>query len=101
MNSHSDVVETSLKENNSLYSLLIPSKINILNFLSSAGPTCVCEISDALEISQSLTSHHLSELKENGLVKAKQESKFVIYRTTKKGKKVCSQIIKLAEELNE
>ncbi len=40
---------------------------------------CVCDISEALEVSQSAVSHQLRILKQSRLVKARRDGKSVIY----------------------
>ncbi|MBD0263009.1 MAG: helix-turn-helix transcriptional regulator, partial [Tolypothrix sp. Co-bin9] len=40
---------------------------------------CVCDLCDALEVSQSKLSFHLKTLKEAGLVNSRQEGRWVYY----------------------
>ncbi|MFH1601649.1 MAG: metalloregulator ArsR/SmtB family transcription factor [Candidatus Shapirobacteria bacterium] len=51
---------------------------------------CVCEILEHLDMSQSLISHHLADLRRVGLVIDKKRGQRVYYRLTKVGKKVMS-----------
>lgn len=56
-----------------------PNRLRILKLLRE-GELCVCEIMTALDIRQSATSHHLSVLKEAGLVKERRDGKWSYYR---------------------
>lgn len=56
-----------------------PSRLRILKLLRE-GELCVCEIMTALKIRQSSTSHHLSVLKDAGLVKERRDGKWSYYR---------------------
>ena len=56
-----------------------PSRLRILKLLKE-GELCVCEIMTALKKPQSSTSHHLSILKEAGLVKERRDGKWSYYR---------------------
>jgi DNA-binding transcriptional ArsR family regulator len=56
-----------------------PSRLKILKLLRE-GELCVCEIMTALDRPQSSTSHHLSILKDAGLIKERKEGKWSHYR---------------------
>lgn len=66
--------------------------------LLRAQPKCVCEIFPALGISQKLASHHLSQLKKQGLVKKERQGNFIYYSLDKEAlklhKKIFNQMIK-------
>lgn len=49
---------------------------------------CVCEIMKHLDMTQSLISHHLADLKTVGLVKDEKRGQRVYYQLTKLGSKV-------------
>lgn len=51
---------------------------------------CVCEILEHLDMSQSLISHHLTDLRKAGLIIDRKRGQRVYYRLTKLGKKVMS-----------
>lgn len=55
-----------------------PTRVRILKLLE-AGEMCVCQIVAVLELSQSTISKHLFLLKMAGLVKERQEKKWVHY----------------------
>lgn len=56
---------------------------------------CVCETMDHVDMSQSLISHHLADLKTVGLVKDEKRGQRVYYQLTKLG----SKIMTLLEEI--
>ena len=48
------------------------NRIKIICLLAQ-GELCVCEIWSALNLSQNLTSHHLKELKDYGLISSRKD----------------------------
>lgn len=77
----------------SLSSLLkivsVESRLKLLCILKN-DEHCVCEIDEHLNMSQSLISHHLSDLKEAGLVIDEKRGQRVYYKLTNLGAKVMS-----------
>jgi len=67
------------------------SRLKILCLLRQ-GEHCVCEILEHFDMSQSLTSHHLSDLKDADLIADRKEGRQVFYSLTKKGQKVTNSI---------
>lgn len=57
-----------------------PKRRRILALLRE-GERCVCELVDAMEVSQSLLSFHLKTLKEADLVDDRRDGRWVHYRT--------------------
>jgi ArsR family transcriptional regulator len=55
-----------------------PTRVRILKLLEG-GEICVCQIVAVLELGQSTVSKHLSLLKMAGLVRERQEGKWVYY----------------------
>lgn len=60
------------------------SRLDIL-FLLKDKPHCVCDLMSHTDMSQSLISHHLSDLTIAGLVGNKRVGKYIDYYITKKG----------------
>jgi len=56
-----------------------PCRLRILKLLKE-GELCVCEIMTTLKKPQSSTSHHLSILREAGLIKERRDGKWSYYR---------------------
>lgn len=55
-----------------------PTRVRILAVLRS-GDVCVCELSDALEMSQSTLSNHLQLIRQAGLATTRREGKWIYY----------------------
>lgn len=62
------------------------------------GEHCVCEILEHYQMSQSLTSHHLADLKQAGLVKSHKDGRKALYSLTAKGRTITKKIISLINE---
>ena len=74
-----------LKEKSRVYGALSdPIRLKILHLLS-LHPLCVCLIKDAIGISDSKLSYHLSVLKQIGLIVGKRRKNWIIYSITDKG----------------
>ncbi len=56
-----------------------PMRIAIIRLLSQGKALTVSEIHEVLDIPQSCTSHHLSILKNKGIVIAKRKGKNILY----------------------
>ena len=55
-----------------------PTRVRILTALRG-GELCVCELCDALRVSQSTLSTHLHVIREAGLVRTRKEGKWIYY----------------------
>jgi DNA-binding transcriptional ArsR family regulator len=55
-----------------------PARLNIL-FLLKERDMCVCELSEALEASQSAISHNMRTLRQLDLVRVRKEGRFAVY----------------------
>lgn len=60
------------------HALSDPLRIRILELLRSSE-LCVCELSETLKVTQSKLSFHLKTLKEAGLVRSRQEGRWIYY----------------------
>ena len=58
------------------------SRLRILNMLVQADgePVCVCEFTEALNVSQPTVSHHLKQLTEAGLLERERRGSFAYFR---------------------
>src|ERR687896_632733 len=54
------------------------NRLRIVEMLTS-GERCVCELTSALDLGQSLLSHHLKTLKDAGLVTDRRDGRWVYY----------------------
>ena len=57
-----------------------PTRVSIVNRLASTEECCVCDFTQAFEISQPTVSHHLRILREAGLVEAERRGTWAYYR---------------------
>jgi len=67
-----------------LKALADSTRLRMLKLLETAPELCVCEIMQALELSQSRASRNLSLLKKAGLVNDRREGLWVYYSLGKK-----------------
>jgi len=56
-----------------------PTRIAIVDILTEKGEQCVCELTEALNMSQSIVSKHLATLKSAGIVDSRKEGLQVFY----------------------
>jgi ArsR family transcriptional regulator, arsenate/arsenite/antimonite-responsive transcriptional repressor len=61
------------------HALSDPIRINVLELLRQRE-LCVCDLCEALDLSQSKLSFHLKTLKEAGLVNSRQQGRWIYYR---------------------
>jgi ArsR family transcriptional regulator, arsenate/arsenite/antimonite-responsive transcriptional repressor len=57
-----------------------PTRVAIVNRLSTADSVCVCDLTAAFDLSQPTVSHHLKILREAGLVEAERRGTWAHYR---------------------
>ena len=57
-----------------------PTRVAIVNRLSQADCVCVCDLTEAFDLSQPTISHHLRILREAGLVEASRRGTWAYYR---------------------
>ena len=57
-----------------------PTRVAIVNRLSTADEVCVCDLNAAFDLSQPTISHHLRILREAGLVEASRRGTWAYYR---------------------
>ena len=72
----------------------VPARLEIL-FLLEEKAHCVCDIEAHTKLSQSLTSHHLSDLTKAGLIMRYKQGKFVHYKLTDKGQELTKNLKQL------
>ncbi|KKR74774.1 MAG: Transcriptional regulator [Candidatus Curtissbacteria bacterium GW2011_GWD1_40_8] len=75
------------------------SRLKILCILRQ-GEHCVCEIIQHLELSQTLISHHLKDLKDAGLVSNRKDNRWNHYSLTEEGQKIVNLIFQIEERRN-
>ena len=57
-----------------------PTRVGIVNRLAVAGEVCVCDLTEAFELSQPTISHHLRILRQAGLVESRSRGTWAYYR---------------------
>ena len=57
-----------------------PTRVGIVNRLAAADEVCVCDLTDAFDVSQPTVSHHLRVLREAGLVESRSRGTWAYYR---------------------
>jgi ArsR family transcriptional regulator len=71
-----------MRDFNSLGQAIVdPTRVRIIAALRR-GELCVCELVDALEISQSTLSGHLQVLRQTGLVITRKDGRWIYYSLT-------------------
>lgn len=71
------------------------NRLRILCLLKENKEICVCEIFEALDLSQNLTSYHLGKLKESGFLKSRKVGANIFYRQNEKRLLEFQKFIKL------
>jgi DNA-binding transcriptional ArsR family regulator len=74
-----------------------PCRIKILTLLRE-GELCVCEIMIAVDRPQSTTSHHLTILKDAGLIKERKDGRWSRYRLSEGAIIEMLNLVKLVNE---
>jgi ArsR family transcriptional regulator len=57
-----------------------PIRLRLLSLIASTSEVCVCDLTDAFEVTGATISHHLRVLRETGLVDADRRGTWVYYR---------------------
>jgi ArsR family transcriptional regulator len=70
------------------------SRLQLLCILQN-GEHCVCQLMEQANLSQSLISHHLKDLKDAGLVVDRKDSRWVYYSLTPKGINITNLIFQI------
>jgi len=73
------------------------SRLKLLCILRR-GKYCVCEMMEYIGLSQSLISHHLSDLKKAGLVVDEKRGLRVYYSLTDEGKRITNLLFKIPDK---
>jgi ArsR family transcriptional regulator len=57
-----------------------PTRVSIVNRLAAADECCVCDLTEAFDLSQPTISHHLRILRDTGLVTSSRRGTWAYYR---------------------
>jgi DNA-binding transcriptional ArsR family regulator len=77
-----------------LRTLSDPIRLRILGLLE-AQALCPCILIQAVGVSDSKLSYHLSALQQSGLIEGRQEGRWIVYSLTKKGRDCMKTITNL------
>lgn len=78
------------------------NRLRLLCILRDGGEHCVCEFENHVkDLSQSLISHHLADLKQAGLVTAEKRGLKMHYSLTENGKRVTNIVFSLTQKKSE
>lgn len=72
------LTQTPVEIASSFHALSEPLRVQVLELLR-AQELCVCELCERLGVTQSKLSFHLKTLKEAGLVRSRQEGRWIYY----------------------
>lgn len=90
--------ETQIKAEAEIFKAMAdPCRLKILSLLRE-GELCVCEIMVAVDRPQSSTSHHLSILKDAGLIKERKDGRWSRYRLSEGAVIEMLNLVKLMKE---
>jgi ArsR family transcriptional regulator len=70
------------------------NRLQILHFLQKEE-YCVCKLMEKTNLSQSLISHHLKDLKDINIVADRKEGKWVHYSLTTEGKRITDLLFQI------
>jgi ArsR family transcriptional regulator len=73
------------------------NRVRVLSALRE-GELCVCELADALELTQSTLSTHLQVLRESGLVQSRRQGKWMYYTMAPEFAKFAEGVFRFFEE---
>lgn len=64
---------------NVLKTIAHPLRLSVIEVLDSNGPMTVTELINQLQVEQSLLSHHLTKMKDRGILTAERQGKNIRY----------------------
>jgi DNA-binding transcriptional ArsR family regulator len=65
-----------------------PTRLSLAAVLGETDELCVCDLSWILERAENLVSHHLRQLRAEGLVESRRDGKMVMYRLTPRAREL-------------
>lgn len=77
-----------------------PSRLRMLSMLAASdGEICVCDLADAIEVSQPTASHHAKVLAAAGLIEREQRGRWAYYRVVEGALDELSAVLRLPERV--
>ncbi|MQM26896.1 ArsR/SmtB family transcription factor [Glycomyces albidus] len=79
-----------------------PVRLRLLSLIAShaGGETCVCDLTEAFDLTAPTISHHLKVLKEIGLVTAERRGTWVYYRAEQPALDLLSTVLSVPQGVN-
>ena len=65
-----------------------PTRLSVAAAFLGTDELCVCDVSWVLERAENLVSHHLRQLRTEGLVDSRRDGKMVMYSLTARGREL-------------
>lgn len=77
-----------------------PVRLRLLSLIASheGGEACVCDLTDAFDVSAPTISHHLKVLREIGLVASERRGTWVYYRAEPAALELLSTVLSVRQE---
>jgi len=78
-----------------------PIRLRLLSLIASheGGEACVCDLTDAFDVSGPTISHHLKVLREIGLVSSERRATWVYYRAEPAALDLLSTVLSVPQEV--
>ncbi len=72
-----------------------PVRLRLLSSIASraGGESCVCDISEGVDVSQPTISHHLKALRDAGLLTSERRASWVYYRAVPEALSILSSLL--------
>jgi ArsR family transcriptional regulator len=79
-----------------------PIRLRLLSLIASheGGEACVCDLTDAFDVSAPTISHHLKVLRETGLVTSERRATWVYYRAEQTALDLLSTVLSVPQQAN-
>jgi ArsR family transcriptional regulator, arsenate/arsenite/antimonite-responsive transcriptional repressor len=74
-----------------------PVRLRLLSMIASTTEICVCDLTDAFEVTDATISHHLRVLRESGIVDGERRGTWVYYRVRREALDLLSGLLTTRE----
>jgi len=76
------------------------TRLRVLLLIQREGELCVCELTEALSLSQPKISRHLAQLRKVGLLLTRKEGQWVFYRVNPDLPDWCLTVLRVTQKEN-
>jgi ArsR family transcriptional regulator, lead/cadmium/zinc/bismuth-responsive transcriptional repressor len=70
-----------------------PTRLTLASALADGDELCVCDLAWVVERAENLVSHHLRQLRSEGLVTSRRDGKMVMYSLTAPGRELLASTL--------